>query len=219
MFASIIGFLGLAKRKAESGEDADLVRYLNEALESSHRARNLVEQIASFSSKNVTVMKEHKLDAVVLNSLDLLHNVLPSAIEILVDVPDELPLVCVDEEQMKQVLANLLTNASDAMDGNGRIAITAHHEAVTENSCHSCHETYSGDYVMLQVSDSGHGADESIQQRMFEPFFTTREVGKGTGMGLPVVHGIVHTHRGHVQVESEPGAGMTVSLYLPVITA
>ena len=218
MFASIIGFIGLAQRKAEAGEDPDMKRYLSEAMENSYRARDLVTQIASFSRKNAADRREQRLDELVFKSMELLHNILPPEIEMNVSFAESLPAVNVDKEQFQQVIANLVTNASEAMDGAGTVEISGYVESNIENTCDSCHEPYAGDYVVLQIRDSGRGMDEQTSRRMFEPFFSTMDMSQRTGMGLPVVHGIIHNHHGHIQVESAPGAGTQVSLYLPVTT-
>jgi PAS domain S-box-containing protein len=216
MFASIIGFLGLAIRKAEDDTDADMKRYLSEALSSSHRARDLVAQIASFSRSSAADIRRHELDSVLPISMALLNNILPSAFKVELNIAHDLPPVRIDEEQFQQAMANLISNASDAMEGSGVIEISARLERVESGCCNSCAEVYAGDYVVVAVEDSGHGIEPQLIEHIFEPFFTTKEVGQGTGMGLPVVHGIVHKIGGHIQVVSTAGKGTLVSLYLPV---
>ena len=138
------------------------------------------------------------------------------AIDINLNIAESLPTVNVDTAQLQQVIANLVSNASEAMDGTGVIGITGRLQSVFENSCVSCSEQFAGDYVVVEIKDKGHGMDEQTARRVFEPFFTTRDMSQRTGMGLPVVHGIVHDHQGHIQVESTPGVGTVVSLFLPV---
>jgi PAS domain S-box-containing protein len=219
MFASIIGFLGLAKRKADSDGDEDMKRYLEEALSSSHRARDLVAQIASFSRKSSVDIQPAVLSEVLIRSVELLNNILPSAVVIRVDCDPRFPQVLLDEEQFQQVLANLLNNASDAMSGEGTINIACDLVNVTEQRCHSCHEEFQGDFVVVEIHDNGHGMSPEVLSRIFDPFFTTREVGQGTGMGLAVVHGIIHHFDGHIQVESREGEGAIVTLYLALASS
>jgi CheY-like chemotaxis protein len=114
------------------------------------------------------------------------------------------------------VLLNLCINARDATNGIGAIGITARYEQLEHADCASCHKQYSGNYVVLSVSDDGYGITEAQRTRIFEPFFTTKAEQKGTGMGLATVHGIVHHHGGHIGLVSTIAVGSTFSVALPV---
>jgi len=117
--------------------------------------------------------------------------------------------------QLDQVLLNLAINARDAMAGAGRLTIRLRPSSVHDVVCSSCRKHVSGDFVELAVSDTGQGIGPEVIDRMFEPFFSTKEVGKGSGMGLAMVHGIVHDHGGHILVESVAGRGSTFRVLLP----
>jgi signal transduction histidine kinase len=125
------------------------------------------------------------------------------------------PAVWIDEVQAHQVLLNLAINARDAMSGSGSLRIEVAQSEVHEGSCSSCRHPLQGRFVELRVADSGRGIEPRLMERIFDPFFTTKAPGKGTGMGLSMVHGIVHEHRGHVVVESEPGHGCVFRVLLP----
>jgi signal transduction histidine kinase len=126
----------------------------------------------------------------------------------------ELPAVSADANQLHQAVLNLCVNARDAMSRGGRLGIQTSrlpHESVRERFP----EAFAQDYVVIAVSDTGEGMDERTRARVFEPFFTTKGPAGGSGLGLPVVYGIVRNHRGHIDISSEPGNGTTVRLYLP----
>ncbi len=120
-----------------------------------------------------------------------------------------LPAVLLDPVQLEQVLMNLCINARDAMQGAGTLHIALKQTTHRDGACTSCHQPLHGTYVELTVRDTGPGIAPEVVERMFEPFFSTKEVGKGSGMGLSTVHGIVHEHGGHIVVETRPGAGAT----------
>ncbi|MFZ5586987.1 MAG: response regulator [Thermodesulfobacteriota bacterium] len=114
-----------------------------------------------------------------------------------------------------QVILNLVSNASHAMPEGGQLTISTANVSISEKVCPTCGETYSGDWVTLTISDSGHGINPDDLPRIFDPFFTTKAVGKGTGLGLSTVHGIILGHGGHVECQSQLGQGATFTVYLP----
>jgi CheY-like chemotaxis protein len=132
-----------------------------------------------------------------------------------VDLDSEVPAVIADPVQVEQVLLNLLINARDATQGAGGVAV---HVGVEEHAgavCASCRKSIQGRFVTLAVRDSGSGIAPEVLDRIFDPFYTTKGVGKGSGMGLSMVHGIVHEYGGHIIVESTPGGGATFRVLLP----
>jgi len=133
-------------------------------------------------------------------------------------VPDpRIETACVDSAQMEQVLVNLTANARDAMPDGGRIVIETRSAHLDEELCKHNPWATQGHYVMLSFSDTGTGIPSELRERIFEPFFSTKEVGKGTGLGLSTVHGIVMQHEGLVHVESKPGHGTSFFIYLPAV--
>ena len=144
----------------------------------------------------------------------LAEDTFPGSIEIQTRVAPELALVTGNATQLNQVLLNLCVNARDAMPDGGRLQIEAVNFVLDQENARS-KELPSGPYVLLTVSDTGHGMAAEVLEKIFEPFFTTKGPGKGTGLGLSTVLGIVKTHRGKVEVSSLPGRGTTISVYLP----
>jgi two-component system, cell cycle sensor histidine kinase and response regulator CckA len=118
---------------------------------------------------------------------------------------------------MEQILLNLGTNAADAMPEGGRLTIRTSNVTLDEQPCLTCGETFSGLHVAVSVSDNGQGMDEQTIEHIFEPFYTTKELGRGTGLGLSTVHGIVTSHGGHITCASAPGQGTTFTLFFPVM--
>jgi CheY-like chemotaxis protein len=145
----------------------------------------------------------------------LLRPTLPATIELGVELADDAPAALLDPVQSEQVLLNLCINARDAMQGSGRITLAARHAQLRGAVCASCRQRVDGRYLEVSVSDSGPGIAPEVLDRMFDPFFSTKEVGKGSGMGLAMVHGIVHQHGGHVLVETAPGAGASFRMLVP----
>jgi CheY-like chemotaxis protein len=145
----------------------------------------------------------------------MLRATLPATLELTHRVEGD-PVARVDPVQAHQVLLNLCINARDAMNESGRITVTARRVHVAEMTCASCRHRFSGEYAELAVADGGSGIAPEVLERMFDPFFSTKEIGQGTGMGLSIVHGVVHDHGGHVLVESGRGAGTTFRVLLPL---
>ena len=143
----------------------------------------------------------------------------PDDIEVTVDVPDELHDIVGDATQVQQVLMNLCVNARDAMEDGGRIDISAFPAEFSEEAAHRNIDAKPGRYVCLVVSDTGTGIPEEVIDKIFEPFFSTKAEGEGTGLGLSTAYSIVKSHNGFVDVESEAGEGTTFRVYLPVATS
>jgi signal transduction histidine kinase len=124
-----------------------------------------------------------------------------------------------DPTQVEQVLSNLVVNARDAIAGPGQVELTTANQTLAESDCPPLGGLAPGDYVCLSIRDSGSGMRPELVARIFEPFFTTKPSGKGTGLGLALVHGLVEQNRGTIQVESEPGRGSCFRILLPRATS
>jgi CheY-like chemotaxis protein len=158
-----------------------------------------------------------QLAPLIKECLKLMESTLPSTIRVRLTFAGDLPVVMADPVHIEQVLLNLCINARDAMAGSGELEISLRPiECTAPCICASCRKPAAGRYLELCVSDSGTGMSRAVLDRIFEPFFSTKEVGKGSGMGLATVHGIVHEYSGHIRVESEPGRGSRFCLWLPV---
>jgi len=215
---SVLGNLMLAGERVEELQDAKLARYLERAQLSAQRARELIQQMLTFSRGRRGEPRMLALAPLVEEAAKLLRPMLPSTIELALDLRDA-PAVRADRVQAEQVLLNLCINARDAMQGQGSISLSVGESAPADHVCTSCRQRFSGRLVELAVSDTGPGIVPEVLDRMFEPFFSTKEVGKGSGMGLSMVHGIVHEHGGHVVVDTAPGQGARFRVLLPAAGA
>jgi signal transduction histidine kinase len=216
ILTGILGNIVMAREWQEGHGDERLRRYLERAQNSVQRARDLIQQMLTFSRGQHGEPRPLALSPLVEESLDLLKSTLPSSLEFTLDSDPELPEVMADPVHIEQVLMNLCINARDAMQGSGRLDIALNTvDIAPDGVCDSCRKPLRGRYVELAVSDSGPGISPEVAERMFEPFFSTKGVGKGSGMGLSTVHGIVHDGDGHILLDTQPGRGTTFRILLP----
>jgi len=214
VLAGIIGFAEMVLE--DTSPDRPEHRRLTMVLKAAHRGRDLVKQILLFSRRGEQDRKPLALVEVVEDTLKLLGPAFPSTIEILWKGTADDCRILADAAQMHQVVANLCTNAVHAMrETGGILQIVASRAIVAEGTPPPLPEMAPGEYVVLEVSDSGCGMDPETMEQMFDPFFTTKGEGEGTGLGLSVSHGIVKGHGGYIAVESEPGIGSRFLVYLP----
>ncbi len=215
ILAAIMGFSELALDEAEKGKPTP--GKLRKVLRSAELARDLVKQLLVFSRKEASVLQPVDFNQIVAHSIDLLEKILPKMVDVQVNLADDLKSVAANSGQIEQSIINLCSNASHAMPGGGTIFIQTENVMVEKKSCATCGRSFSGEFVLLTVSDKGDGMDLATMKQIFDPFFTTKGVGQGTGLGLAVVHGLIQGHNGHIVCESEPGQGTTFRIYLPVI--
>jgi len=191
---------------------------LNEIRTASLRARDVVKQLLSFSRKTDPKQRPAKLVQIVEDALKILRSSIPTSVEIHQNISkDTDDTILADSTQINQVMINLFTNAAHAMeDTGGVITIGIENIDLDHVSAPIYPDLSPGNYVKLTVSDTGTGIDHEVKDRIFDPYFTTKEVGKGTGIGLSVVHGIVKSHNGAILVDSQFGKGTTFSIFFPV---
>jgi PAS domain S-box-containing protein len=220
ILTTIMGYIVLAtERQAETG-DTRLGKYLEQAHLASARARDLIRQMLTFSRGQRGERKPLLLVPMVKEAVKLLRSTLPSTVEIETVLAADVPPVVMDPVQLEQVLLNLAINARDAMAGQGRLTAAVRTAEPRALVCASCRKPIpSGRRVELCVTDTGSGIAREVAERMFEPFFSTKEPGKGSGMGLSVVHGIVHEHGGHIAIASSPERGTQFRLLFEPATA
>jgi PAS domain S-box-containing protein len=217
ILTSVLGYTVLALERAEAAGDATQVRYLQQTRRASQRARDLIQQMLTFSRGRRGAPRPLSWAPLVRESLALLRSTLPATIELDGDLAHAIAPVRADPVQLEQVLLNLCINARDAISGAGSIRVTLAERSCAGDICASCRCAVHGRHIELCVSDTGTGIAPAVLDRMFEPFYSTKDVGKGSGMGLSTVHGIVHEHQGHVIVESEPGRGASFRVLLPAL--
>jgi CheY-like chemotaxis protein len=215
----IIGYAETIKM-FDLSQDSPLISKMDEVLSASYRARDLVQQILTFCYKTEQQKHPLQIGLIVKEALKFLRSSLPSTIDIRQRIRTK-EMILADPTHMHQVIVNLCTNAAHAMRESGGMLEVSLDETELDDpdvlygaALHSQNLTR-GDYLRLTVRDTGHGMDSGVIERIFEPYFTTKKQGEGTGLGLAMVQGIVHGHGGAVTVDSEPGKGSTFQVFLP----
>jgi PAS domain S-box-containing protein len=194
-------------------EDSELSSFMEEILKASKRAKELVLQILAFSHKSEQEKKPIRIDLVIREALKLLRASIPSTIDITQNLERDSGYVLADSTQIHQVVMNLCTNSFHAMEGRGgELKVTLTMEKNLDRSA-----IISDEVLVLVIEDSGEGIDQSIKEKIFDPYFTTKDFGKGTGLGLSVVHGIIKSSGGDIFIDSIPGVGTKVKILFPVI--
>jgi len=206
------GELLLAAKKPGDNEYEDLQKICS----AGRRGAELVRGLLTLGRKAESKPAPLNLNRSVEQSTMLLERTIVRMLEIEVILEEDLAIIHADPTQMDQILMNLAVNARDAMPRGGRLTIETKNVVLDKEYCRSQVEAREGPHVMLRVSDTGFGMDEETRERIFEPFFSTKEPGRGTGLGLAMVFGIVKQHGGHITCESQPGHGTTFRIYFPV---
>lgn len=189
---------------------------LQEIKLASLRAKDVIKQLLNASHKATLQRRPVEIGPVVTQALKLIRASLPASIKIVEDIAAEPKIVDADTNQLQQLLINLCTNAFQAMDNKGgTLTISLHHTTFEDFKVIRHADLKPGEYVLLRFKDDGRGIKPAIKDKIFDPYFTTQDIGQGTGMGLSVVQGIVQNHGGAIEVESEVGVGSTFKIYLP----
>jgi two-component system, cell cycle sensor histidine kinase and response regulator CckA len=183
------------------------------------RGADLVRQILTFSRRVETNPRPINLNAEVKQAQKLLSRTIPKMIDIQLLLADDLQTINADPGQIEQILLNLAVNAQHAMPEGGKIVIQTENVILDFEYCETHLDVKPGDYALLTVSDTGHGMEKEVLDHIFEPFYSTKKTGQGTGLGLAMVFGIVKGHGGHIECYSEPDEGTTFRIYLPALEA
>ncbi|MCX5871469.1 MAG: PAS domain S-box protein [Deltaproteobacteria bacterium] len=217
MLAPILGYSEMALARISPSDP--LAADLQQVITAAGRAKGLVQQILAFSRQAPQERKPLQPQLVVQEALKLLRASLPSTIEIREEIPADCGTILADPTQLHQIIMNLGTNAYHAMQQTGGVlAVRLTKITIGEdNGRVPSSELAPGEYVMIDVSDTGCGMEQKTMAHIFDPYFTTKAKGEGTGLGLAVVHGIVKSYQGHIAVYSEPGKGSSFHVYLPRI--
>jgi len=212
----IVGYTELTMDDIPEGNPSR--KNLEEVLKAANRAKKLVQQILAFSRQNDQEFKPLKVQSLIKEALNLLRATIPSSIEFHTSIDDDCRLIKGDPTQIHQVIMNLGTNAYHALqESGGKLEVILKETYLSYEESQQMVGMKVGRHLELTVKDNGHGMTPQVLERIFEPYYTTKEQGKGTGLGLSVIHGIIKNHGGDISVRTQPGVGSTFKVYLPVI--
>jgi PAS domain S-box-containing protein len=215
LLTGILGSLEMMQRKAAQGAFADVDRYMAAAATCAHRAASLTQRLLAFSRRQALDPKSIDANVLVSDMEELIRRSIGEAIEFkLVAEPNLWRTKC-DPNQLESAILNLVVNARDAMLGGGRLIISTSNVASAGFYVARQRIAAPGDYVVISVTDTGHGMDADVAEKAFEPFFTTKPIGQGTGLGLSMIYGFARQSGGFAEIDSQEGKGTTVRLYLP----
>lgn len=215
IISAIISYANVLRMKMK--DDDPLAHNVEQILASTERAANLTRSLLSFGRKQTMSLKPVNIITIIRHVEKLLRTLIGEDIEFETILSDKKLMVMADRGQIEQVLINLATNARDAMPKGGVITIETKPVELDKEYIEKYGYGEPGKYVNISFADPGTGVDKGIMERIFEPFYTTKEAGKGTGLGLSIVYGIVRQHNGYINVESEPGKGTRFNIYLPLV--
>ncbi|MFZ5570822.1 MAG: PAS domain S-box protein [Thermodesulfobacteriota bacterium] len=213
MLMIIIGNAEMALDETEPS--APLAAHLQEIMASARRSADLTRQLLAFARKQTVSPRVLDLNEVVSGMIKMLQRLIGEDIDLVWKPSSRLWPVNMDPSQIDQILVNLAVNARDAITGVGNLTIETENAVFDETDCMAHAGLIPGEYVRLSVSDTGCGMGQETIEHLFEPFYTTKEVGKGTGLGLATVYGIVRQNDGFIHVHSEPGHGTTFKIHIP----
>jgi two-component system, cell cycle sensor histidine kinase and response regulator CckA len=209
----IVGYAASIERNADN--PAKLAESVEVIKDTVRRGASLVQQLLSMVRKTDIIFEQVEANALLEKLQPLLHETFPKTIDVSLELAEDLPPVMADVNQLNQVMLNLCVNARDAMPNGGKLLLATRKVKGAELR-ERFQEATEKEYLSITVTDTGLGMNEYTRSRIFEPFFSTKEPGQGTGLGLSVVYGIVRNHTGFVDVTSEPGRGSAFRVYLPV---
>ena len=219
-FNNILGaILGYAEMIQEDSPTGSTLRGdIDQVVKASHRAKDLVKQILAFSRQAETQKIPMRPAAMVKESMKLLRASIPTTIDVQQDIDSETDLILADPTQFHQMTMNLCTNAYHAMEETGGILlISLKNKVLAQQDLLGVPDVQPGHFIQFSIRDTGSGIAPEIRERIFDPYFTTKEAGKGTGMGLAIVHGIAKSYGGFITCHSEIGAGTVFEIYLPAV--
>ncbi len=192
--------------------------YIERIKSSSQRASQLTQQLLAFSRKQILKEKIIRLDSLIRDTEKMLRRLIGEDIKLSTYFGEEIGLIKADPAQIEQIIINCVINARDAMPEGGTLTLRTQNVWLEDEFFKNRFHGAPGMYVMVEISDTGHGISDDVRNHIFEPFFTTKEKGRGTGLGLATVYGIVKQSRGFILVESAPGKGATFKIYFPVVS-
>ncbi|MGO3987266.1 response regulator [Pseudomonas sp. SAS7] len=214
MLTGILTALDLLRLRLNKGSVDALDRYIDAAHASAKRAASLTERLLAFSRRQSLDAKPFSANDLIVSLYDLLKRSATEQIKVLLNLSDPLPCALADANQLENAILNLVINARDAMPSGGTITVSTR-EVIIEQQSSKTDELAAGRYIRIDVEDTGTGISNDLIPKVIEPFFTTKPIGQGTGLGLSMVYGFAKQSRGKMEISSIAGEGSTISLYLP----
>jgi PAS domain S-box-containing protein len=214
LLTGIVGSLDLLQTRLDQGRTENVARYINAAMTSANRAAALTHRLLAFARRQPLIPKSVDVNGLVVSLEDLLRRTIGETIDLEIIASGDLWFTLCDPNQLESALLNLAINARDAMPDGGKLIIStanARLDSVTADTP----AVVPGDYVCIGVTDTGVGMSAEVAARAFDPFFTTKPIGQGTGLGLSMIYGFARQSNGHVMIDSKPGQGTSVRLFLP----
>ncbi len=211
----LAAMLNIESARDAAAQEGDWGSHLERALDSLASAKELTQRLLAFSRQQPLDPCPTDINTLVSEISDLVRRTSGGEITIEERLDADLSRALVDPRQLENALINLALNARDAMAGGGKLTIATQNVELSESFTDTLDEVEPGEYVMVAMTDTGSGMTPEVAERAFEPFFTTKEVGEGSGLGLSMVYGFLKQSRGHVSLDSQPGKGTTITLYLP----
>lgn len=215
LLTGVIGAMDILKRRMAARRYDDIDRFMDAAVTSANRAAGLTHRLLAFARRQPLAPRATDIRPLVDGMEDFLRRTLGEQVQLVVEIAPEIWPALTDANQLENAVINLAINGRDAMPKGGQLTIHARNVAVTEVISAAQDQIEPGDYAVVSVRDTGTGMEPALLKKVFEPFFTTKPIGQGTGLGLSMIYGFVKQTRGHVVIDSEPGVGTEVSLYLP----
>ncbi len=214
LLTGIVGSLDLLQTRLNQGRTDNVARYINAAMTSANRAAALTHRLLAFARRQPLIPKSVDVNQLVVSLEDLLRRTIGEAIDLRIVAPDDLWGTLCDPNQLESALLNLAINARDAMPDGGKLVITTSNARI-DGFAADTPAVLPGDYICIDVTDTGTGMSAEVAARAFDPFFTTKPIGQGTGLGLSMIYGFARQSNGHATIDSKIGQGTTVKLYLP----
>jgi PAS domain S-box-containing protein len=215
LLTGIVGSLDIVRRRLDAGRSDDVFRFMDAAHTAAMRAASLTQRLLAFARRQSLDSRPNDVNRLVSGMVDLLTRTLGERIELRCEFSSDLWPALTDGNQLENALLNLAINARDAMPEGGRLTLRTANVELSETDAAGQEDVQPGDYVEVSVSDTGSGMSDQTLAKAVEPFFTTKPVSEGTGLGLSVVYGFVKQSRGHMRLSSKLSEGTTVTLYLP----
>ncbi len=215
MLTGILGGIDMVRRRLAEGRLTDVDRFLDAAMQSGQRAAALTHRLLAFSRRQTLDNRPLDVGTLANSMADLLQRTLGEQVSLTIDMAADLWPAVADDNQLESAILNLAINARDAMPDGGGLAIIGRNVHLTARELADSDRAEAGDYVEIQVADTGTGMPAEVLAKVFDPFYTTKPLGQGTGLGLSMIYGFVQQSRGHVVIDSEEGRGTTIRLFLP----